>query len=225
MNYNSADATYTFQPVEDRPIRLAVLGSTRGTDLQAIIDAIKSGLLKAEIVCVISDKKDAYILERAKQHGIEALFINPKGLTREEYDKLIMDEIEKHSPVDLILLIGYMRILSNQFVKKYKWRIINIHPSLLPAFAGGMDLNVHKAVLDYGVKVTGCTLHFVDEGVDTGPIILQKPVMVDDDDTPETLKAKVQKAEQEVLIEAIKLFQRGLIRIEGRRVRILKEVK
>jgi phosphoribosylglycinamide formyltransferase-1 len=225
MNYNSADATYTFQPVEDRPIRLAVLGSTRGTDLQAIIDAIKSGLLKAEIVCVISDKKDAYILERAKQHGIEALFINPKGLTREEYDKLIMDEIEKRSPVDLILLIGYMRILSNQFVKKYKWRIINIHPSLLPAFAGGMDLNVHKAVLDYGVKVTGCTLHFVDEGVDTGPIILQKPVMVDDDDTPETLKAKVQKAEQEVLIEAIKLFQRGLIRIEGRRVRILKEVK
>jgi phosphoribosylglycinamide formyltransferase-1 len=225
MNYNSADATYTFQPVEDRPIRLAVLGSTRGTDLQAIIDAIKSGLLKAEIVCVISNKKDAYILERAKQHGIEALFINPKGLTREEYDKLIMDEIEKRSPVDLILLIGYMRILSNQFVKKYKWRIINIHPSLLPAFAGGMDLNVHKAVLDYGVKVTGCTLHFVDEGVDTGPIILQKPVMVDDDDTPETLKAKVQKAEQEVLIEAIKLFQRGLIRIEGRRVRILKEVK
>ncbi len=225
MNYNSVDTAYTFQPVKDRPIRLAVLGSTRGTDLQAIIDAIKSSLLKAEVVCVISDRKDAYILERAKQHGIEALFINPKGLTREEYDKLIMDEIEKRSPVDLILLIGYMRILSNQFVKKYRWRIINIHPSLLPAFAGGMDLNVHKAVLDYGVKVTGCTLHFVDEGVDTGPIILQKPVMVDDNDTPETLKAKVQKAEQEVLIEAIKLFQGGLIRVEGRRVRILKEVK
>jgi len=225
MNYDSADTAYTFQPVKDRPIRLAVLGSTRGTDLQAIIDAIKSGLLNAEVVCVISDRRDAYILERAKQHGIEALFINPKGLTREEYDKLIMNEIEKRSPVDLILLIGYMRILSNQFVKKYRWRIINIHPSLLPAFAGGMDLNVHKAVLDYGVKVTGCTLHFVDEGVDTGPIILQKPVMVDDNDTPETLKAKVQKAEQEVLIEAIKLFQGGLIRVEGRRVRILKEVK
>jgi len=225
MNYDSADTAYTFQPVKDRPIRLAVLGSTRGTDLQAIIDAIKSGLLNAEVVCVISDRRDAYILERAKQHGIEALFINPKGLTREEYDKLIMNEIEKRSPVDLILLIGYMRILSNQFVKKYRWRIINIHPSLLPAFAGGMDLNVHKAVLDYGVKVTGCTLHFVDEGVDTGPIILQKPVMVDDNDTPETLKAKVQKAEQEVLIEAIKLFQGGLIRVEGRRVRILKEVR
>jgi phosphoribosylglycinamide formyltransferase-1 len=223
MNYDSADTVYAFQPVKDRPIRLAVLGSTRGTDLQAIIDAIKSGFLKAEVVCVISDRRDAYILERAKQHGIEALFINPKGLAREEYDKLIMDEIEKRSPVDLILLIGYMRILSNQFVRKYRWRIINIHPSLLPAFAGGMDLNVHKAVLNYGVKVTGCTLHFVDEGVDTGPIILQKPVMVDDGDTPETLKAKVQRAEQEVLIEAIKLFQQGLIKVEGRRVKILKE--
>jgi phosphoribosylglycinamide formyltransferase-1 len=223
MNYNSGNTVYAFQPVRDRPIRLAVLGSTRGTDLQAIIDAIKSGFLKAEVVCVISDRKDAYILERAKQHGIEALFINPKGLAREEYDKLIMDEIEKRSPVDLILLIGYMRILSNQFVRKYRWRIINIHPSLLPAFAGGMDLNVHKAVLNHGVKVTGCTLHFVDEGVDTGPIILQKPVMVDDGDTPETLKAKVQRAEQEVLIEAIKLFQQGLIKMEGRRVKILKE--
>lgn len=222
MNDYDANTTYTFQPIRDRPIRLVVLGSTRGTDLQAIIDAIKSGVLNAEVVCVISDKKDAYIIERARQHGIESLFISPKGLTREEYDKLIMDEIEKRSPVDLILLIGYMRILSSQFVRKYKWRIINIHPSLLPAFAGGMDLDVHRAVLNYGVKITGCTLHFVDEGVDTGPIILQKPVVVDDDDTPETLKAKVQKAEQEVLIEAIKLFQQGLIRIEGRRVRILR---
>ncbi|MEM3104351.1 MAG: phosphoribosylglycinamide formyltransferase, partial [Candidatus Bathyarchaeia archaeon] len=223
MSYGNVDTTYIFQPVKDRPIRLIVLGSTRGTDLQAIIDAITSGTLNAEVVCVISDRKNAYILERARQNGIEALFINPKGLTREEYDKLIMDEIEKRSPVDLILLIGYMRILSSQFVRKYRWRIVNIHPSLLPAFAGGMDLDVHKAVLDYGVKVTGCTLHFVDEGVDTGPIILQKPVMVDESDTPETLKTKVQKAEQEIILEAIKLFQQGLIKVEGRRVRILRD--
>lgn len=222
MSYNSVDTTCIFQPVEDRPIRLVVLGSTRGTDLQAIIDAIKSGVLNAEVVCVISDRRNAYILDRARQHGIEALFINPKGLTREEYDKLIMDEVEKRSPVDLILLIGYMRILSGQFVRRYRWKIVNIHPSLLPAFAGGMDLDVHKAVLDYGVKVTGCTLHFVDEGVDTGPIILQKPVVVDENDTPETLKAKVQKAEQDIILEAIKLFQRGLIKLEGRRVRILR---
>lgn len=100
---------------------------------------------------------------------------------------------------------------------------MNIHPSLLPAFAGGMDLDVHRAVLDYGVKVTGCTLHFVDEGVDTGPIILQKPVKVDEDDTPETLKSKVQKAEQEIILEAIKLFKQGRLRVEGRRVRILPD--
>ena len=134
-----------------------------------------------------------------------------------------MKELEKRAPIDLILLIGYMRILSNEFVRRYRWRIMNIHPSLLPAFAGGMDLDVHRAVLDYGVKVTGCTLHFVDEGVDTGPIILQKPVKVDEDDTPETLKSKVQKAEQEIILEAIKLFKQGRLRVEGRRVRILPD--
>lgn len=210
-------------PVEGRPLRIAVLGSTRGTDLQAVIDAIKSGELDAEVVCVISNRRRAYILERARKNGIEAIYISPKGLSRVEYDRLVMDELEKRAPIDLILLIGYMRILSDEFVRKYRWRIMNIHPSLLPAFAGGMDLDVHRAVLDYGVKVTGCTLHFVDEGVDTGPIILQKPVKVDEDDTPETLKSKVQKAEQEVILEAIKLFKQGRLRVEGRRVRILPD--
>lgn len=208
-------------PVKDRPLRIAVLGSTRGTDLQAIIDSIKSGELYAEIVCVISNRRDAYILERARMNGIEAIFIDPKGLSREEYDKIIVSELEKRGPIDLILLIGYMRILSKFFVDRFRWRILNIHPSLLPAFSGGMDLEVHKAVLDYGVKVTGCTLHFVDEGVDTGPILIQKVVEVSDDDTPLTLKAKVQKKEQEALIEAIKIFQEKMIMIDGRRVRIL----
>lgn len=208
-------------PVKDRPLRIAVLGSTRGTDLQAIIDSIKSGELYAEIVCVISNRRDAYILERARMNGIEAIFIDPKGLSREEYDKIIVSELEKRGPIDLVLLIGYMRILSKFFVDRFRWRILNIHPSLLPAFSGGMDLEVHKAVLDYGVKVTGCTLHFVDEGVDTGPILIQKVVEVSDDDTPLTLKAKVQKKEQEALIEAIKIFQERIIRIDGRRVKIL----
>lgn len=212
---------YQIPPVEDRPLRIAVLGSTRGTDLQALIDAIKSGELDAEIVCVISNRRKAYILERARKHSIEAIYISPKGLSREEYDRLVIRELEKRAPIDLILLIGYMRILSVEFVRRYRWRIMNIHPSLLPAFAGGMDLDVHKAVLEYGVKVTGCTLHFVDEGVDTGPIILQKPVKVDEDDSPETLKSKVQKAEQEVILEAIKLFKQGRLKVEGRRVRIL----
>jgi len=208
-------------PVKDRPLRIAVLGSTRGTDLQAIIDSIKSGELYAEIVCVISDRRNAYILERARMNGIEAIFIDPKGLSREEYDKIIVGELEKRGPIDLVLLIGYMRILSKFFVDRFRWRILNIHPSLLPAFSGGMDLEVHKAILDYGVKVTGCTLHFVDEGVDTGPILIQKVVEVSDDDTPLTLKAKVQEKEQEALIEAIKIFQERIIRIEGRRVKIL----
>ena len=216
-------SVYEIPPVEDRPLRIAVLGSTRGTDLQAVIDAIESGDLDAEVVCVISNRRKAYILERARKHGIEAIYISPKGLSREEYDRLVMKELEKRAPIDLILLIGYMRILSNEFVRRYRWRIMNIHPSLLPAFAGGMDLDVHRAVLDYGVKVTGCTLHFVDEGVDTGPIILQKPVKVDEDDTPETLKSKVQKAEQEIILEAIKLFKQGRLRVEGRRVRILPD--
>ncbi|HDO20900.1 MAG: phosphoribosylglycinamide formyltransferase [archaeon GB-1845-036] len=202
-------------------LRIAVLGSTRGTDLEGIFKAIENGELEnVEITCVISNKKKAYILERARKHGVEAIFISSKGKTREEYDKLIAEELDKRN-IDLILLIGYMRILSSWFVKKYKWKIMNIHPSLLPAFAGGMDLEVHKAVLEYGVKVTGCTLHFVDEGVDTGPIILQKPVYVEEEDTPETLKAKVQKAEQEIIIEAIKLYQEGRLKVEGRRVRIL----
>ncbi|KYH37552.1 MAG: hypothetical protein AYL29_005530 [Candidatus Bathyarchaeota archaeon B24] len=223
MSREAPASVYEIPPVEDRPLRIAVLGSTRGTDLQAVIDAIESGDLDAEVVCVISNRRKAYILERARKHGIEAIYISPKGLSREEYDRLVMKELEKRAPIDLILLIGYMRILSNEFVRRYRWRIMNIHPSLLPAFAGGMDLDVHRAVLDYGVKVTGCTLHFVDEGVDTGPIILQKPVKVDEDDTPETLKSKVQKAEQEIILEAIKLFKQGRLRVEGRRVRILPD--
>lgn len=202
-------------------INIAVLGSTRGTDLQAIIDEIEAGKLNAKIAVVISNKEDAYILERARKHNIKAIFLDPNGKTREEYDREIIKILESEN-VDLVLLIGYMRILSKEFVQRYKNRIMNIHPSLLPAFGGGMDKDVHKAVLESGVKVTGCTLHFVDEGVDTGPIILQKPVMIEEGDTIESLKAKVQKAEQEIILKAIRLFMDGKLKVEGKIVHILK---
>ncbi len=186
-------------------MKLAILGSTKGTDLQAIIDAIKKGTLDAEIAVVISNKQDAYILERAKNHNIPSLFIDQKNKTREQFDQEVLNTLEPYKP-DLILLIGYMRILSPIFVRAYKDKILNVHPSLLPAFAGGMDMNVHQAVIESGVKVTGCTVHLVDEGVDTGKILVQKKCSVESDDTAETLKEKVQKLEGKAFVEAIQQF-------------------
>ncbi len=185
--------------------KLAVLGSTRGTDLQAIIDSIENKTLDAEISIVISNKSDTFILKRAKKHNIPTLFIDQKNKTREQFDQEVLSVLEQYKP-DLILLIGYMRILSPLFVRAYKDRILNVHPSLLPAFAGGMDMNVHQAVIESGVKETGCTIHLVDEGVDTGKILVQKTCSVESSDTVETLKEKVQKLEGEAFIEAIKQF-------------------
>jgi phosphoribosylglycinamide formyltransferase-1 len=200
-------------------VKIGVLGSTKGTDMQAVIDAIERHQLDAEIVCVISNKEDAYILERARNHGIEAIFIDYKGKERTLFDKAVAKEFDKRG-AELILLIGFMRILSPWFCKHYENRIMNIHPSLLPLFAGGMDTNVHEEILNKGIKVTGCTLHFVTPEVDHGPIIMQKPVMVEDNDTVDTLKAKVQEAEKEVILAAISLFNEGKIKVEGNRVRI-----
>ena len=200
-------------------VKLGVLGSTKGTDMQAVIDAIERRQLDAEIVCVISNREDAYILERARNHGIEAIFIDYKGKERTLFDKAVAREFDKRG-AELILLIGFMRILSPWFCKHYENRIMNIHPSLLPLFAGGMDTNVHEEILNKGIKVTGCTLHFVTPEVDHGPIIMQKPVMVEDNDTVDTLKAKVQEAEKEVILTAISLFNEGKIKVEGNRVRI-----
>ncbi|PKP55242.1 MAG: phosphoribosylglycinamide formyltransferase, partial [Candidatus Altiarchaeales archaeon HGW-Altiarchaeales-2] len=170
---------------------------------------------------LFSNRKESYALERAKNNGIECLFIDSAGLSREEYDEKIIKELKKRD-IELILLIGYMKILSKKFIDAYKFKIMNIHPSLLPAFAGGMDKNVHKAVLDYGCKITGCTLHFADESVDGGPIIIQKACNVDDEDNEDTLKQKVQNLEQESFVEAIKLFSENKIKVEGRKVKILK---
>jgi phosphoribosylglycinamide formyltransferase 1 len=201
-----------------KKINIAVLGSTNGTDLQAILDAIeKNELEEAELKIVISNKEDAYILARAKQAGFPTLFIDSKNKSREEFDQEVMKILEKNK-IDLVLLIGYMKYLSKEFVKRYQNRIMNIHPSLLPAFAGGMDKNVHQEILDHGVKVTGCTLHFVDEGADTGPIIMQRAVEIVENETVNSLKEKVQKLEQEIILKAIKLFAQGKIKVEGNRV-------
>ncbi|MBI2541433.1 phosphoribosylglycinamide formyltransferase [Candidatus Woesearchaeota archaeon] len=198
-------------------LRLGILASTKGTDLQAIIDAIISKKLNAFISVVISNKKDAYALERAKNHGINAVFLEPKGKTREGYDKEIAGILDENK-VDLTLLIGYMRFLSPWFVNKYRNRIINIHPSLLPEYAGGMDIDVHAEVLKNNEKTTGATLHFVDEGADTGPIILQKEVRIEKNETAGSLKAKVQKAEQDIIVKAINLFEKGKIKVKGSKV-------
>ncbi|MBS3102495.1 phosphoribosylglycinamide formyltransferase [Candidatus Woesearchaeota archaeon] len=198
-------------------VNIGVLASTKATDMQAIIDAINAGKLDARISVVISNKKDAYALERAKKHNIRAIFLDPTGKEKGEYDKEI-GRVLQNEKVELVLLIGYMKIISPWLVKKWKNRIMNIHPSLLPAFAGGMDKDVHKEVLNAKVKVTGATLHFVTENVDSGPIILQKEVRIEENETVGTLKEKVQKAEQEIILKAIRLYSEGKIRVEGSKV-------
>jgi len=190
-------------------IKLGVLGSTRGTDLQAIINSINKKELRAEIAVVISNKKDAYILERAKQNKIPYVFISHKGKNRKEFDEEIASVLKK-SEVELILLIGFMRILSANFCQAWRDRLLNVHPSLLPKYAGGMDANIHEEVLKNGEKETGCTIHFVTEDVDGGPILIQKKCLVDDNDTVETLKTKVQELEGVAFIESIKLIQNNI---------------
>jgi len=204
-----------------RMVKLGILASTKGSDMQGIIEAIEAKKLDAEITVVISDKEDAYALERARKHNLKAVFLDPKGKDKQEYDKEI-DGILTENKVELILLIGYMKLISPWFVKKWQNKVMNIHPSLLPAYAGGMDLDVHEEVLKRGCKITGPSLIFIDEGADTGPIILQKALPVEDDDTPESLKAKVQEAEVELLLEGIELFADNKLKVEGKRVKILK---
>jgi phosphoribosylglycinamide formyltransferase-1 len=186
-------------------IRLGILGSTKGTDMRAIIDAIQKNQLEASIEIVISNNSDAYILTRAENHNIPNFFISHLGKRREEFDSEISVLLKKYT-VDLVLLIGFMRILSAQFCQEWADKILNVHPSLLPKYAGGMDTNVHEEVVRNGDIETGCTIHFVTETVDGGPILVQKKCSVANDDTPETLKQKVQTLEGKAFIEAIKKF-------------------
>ena len=186
-------------------INLGVLGSTNGTDLQSIFDAIGAGKLDAKVSVVISNRADSYILERAQKHNTPNVFINHKKRIREEFDSEMTNILREHN-VDLILLIGFMRILSSTFCRNWSGRILNVHPSLLPKYAGGMDTNVHEEVLKNNDKETGCTIHLVTDEVDGGPIIIQKKCKVDSNDTIDSLKSKVQNLESEAFLEAIPLF-------------------
>jgi len=185
-------------------INLGVLGSTNGTDLQAILDSIKNKKVNASVNIVVSNQKHAFILERAKTHGVNACFVSHKNKTREEFDREVTSLLEEHN-VELILLIGFMRILSQEFCHRWQDKILNVHPSLLPKYAGGMDTNVHEDVLLNGDNETGCTIHFVTEDVDRGPILIQKSCSVEESDTVETLKKKVQALEGQAFVDAINL--------------------
>ena len=186
-------------------INIGVLGSTKGTDLQAILDAIHSKKLSATVSTVISNRKNAYILDRAKDHSVPFYFISHKGKDRKDFDAEMTGVLKKHE-VDLVLLIGFMRILSSSFCREWRNRILNVHPSLLPKYAGGMDTNVHEEVLKNRDKETGCTIHFVTDELDSGPILIQKKCAVEEGDTIETLKSKVQTLEGEAFLEAIPLM-------------------
>lgn len=198
--------------------KISVLVSGRGTNLQSVIDAIESGEIKnAEIACVISDKADAFALKRAEKHNIESIFVNPADFSsRQEYDDKVL-EILKEKETDLVLLAGYLRIISDSLIAAYKNKIINIHPSLLPSFKG---LNAQKQAVEYGVKFTGCTVHFVEPDLDAGPIIMQKIIPVLDTDDAETLAERLLVEENKAYREVVKLFVDGKLEVNGRKVTI-----
>ncbi len=206
-------------------LKIGVLVSGGGTNLQAILDNIENGYItNAQVVTVISSNPDAYALKRAEKHGINGVCIRKKDYkTEEEFLKAMEEHLDKFG-VELIVLAGFMTVLGKSFTEKYKNRIINIHPALIPSFCGDgfYGLKVHEAALEKGVKVTGATVHFVNEETDAGPIILQKAVYVEDDDTPETLQKRVmEQAEWKIFPEAVKLISEGKIKVEGNKVRRL----
>ena len=207
--------------MEKTDVKIAVLVSGGGTNLQALIDAQSSGIIKSGKIClVISNKADAYALERAKRAGIKTAIVSKTELGQAGMEEKII-ELLTENQIDFIVLAGFMCILSNQFTKKYDHRIINIHPSLIPSFCGTgyYGLKVHEGVLKRGVKVTGATVHFVDEGTDTGPIILQKAVLVKQDDTPEILQRRVmEEAEWKIMPKAIDLIANGKVKVVDHKV-------
>lgn len=205
-------------------LNLAVCVSGGGTNLQAIIDGIESGVItNARIKAVISNNPGAYALERAKKHGIASICISPKQFgSREEFNQALLEKLDS-CQVDLVVLAGFLVVLPETLIQKYQNRVINIHPSLIPSFCGTgyYGLKVHEGALKRGVKVTGATVHFVDEGTDTGPIILQQPVMVEQGDTPELLQRRVmEQAEWKILPRAIDLIANGKVRVENGKVLI-----
>jgi phosphoribosylglycinamide formyltransferase-1 len=200
--------------------RIGVLLSGRGSNFEALAEGVAGGRIpNAEIAVVISNREGAPGLERARARGIEARPIPSKGLEREAYDKLVMAALEEKN-IDLVCLAGYMRLLSPQFVAAFRGRILNIHPSLLPAFPG---LESQRQALEHGAKFAGCTVHFVDENLDAGPIVLQAVVPIEDRDTPETLSERILREEHRIYTEAVRIVLEGRYRIEGRRVLITPE--
>ena len=193
---------------------ICVLASGGGTDLQAIIDACEDGDIDGHVSLVIANNPGAYALERGKKHGAESILINHRGMSREEHEKLVAEEIDKHH-IDLIVLAGYIRMFTPYFVNKYEWKIINIHPALLPDFGGPgfHGLKVHKAVLESGKKKSGCSVHFVNEEVDGGPVIGQLEVQILDGDTPESLQSRVLSKEHVLLPMVVQWFAAGLVRV------------
>jgi phosphoribosylglycinamide formyltransferase 1 len=194
--------------------RLGILLSGRGSNFEAIADNVADGALDAEIAVVISNRPETRGLETARQRGLNAICIPSRGLDREVYDRTVVDALRENS-VDLVCLAGFMRLLSAHFVRSFPERILNIHPSLLPAFPG---LDAQYQALEHGVKISGCTVHLVDEHLDHGPIVVQAAVPVHDDDTVETLSARILKQEHRIYSEAIRIVLSGRYRIEGRRV-------
>lgn len=199
--------------------KIAVLVSGNGTNLQTIIDKIEAGVLNANIAIVISNIPDVYALKRAKIHGISTFTHNSSDFSsRKEYDKTLVSILKKHE-VELVVLAGFMRILSNIMIEAFPQAIVNIHPALLPSFPG---LHAQQQAIDYGVKFSGCTVHFVDTGTDTGPIILQAVVPIVENETESSLSIKIQKEEHRIYPQAIKLFIDGALHIKGRNVLIQK---
>jgi len=198
-------------------LRIAVFASGNGSNFQALADAAREGRLGADIRLLVCDRPNAFVVQRAEAAGIPAYVFRPRDYpSRETYEKEILAELERLG-IELVVLAGYMRILTNVLVDAYAGRMINIHPSLLPAFPG---VNAIRQALEYGVKVTGVTVHFVDGGVDTGPIIAQEALAVEENDTEETLAERIHRIEHRLLPEVVRKIAEGRVRLEGRRVRV-----
>jgi len=198
-------------------LSIGVLASGRGSNFQSIIDAIEAGTLKARIVLLITDNPNAYAVERARKHGIEPLIMVPNQYgTRNEYYKAVVQELRIRE-VGLVVLAGFMRIIGKPLIEAFRDRIMNIHPALLPSFPG---LHGQKQAQEYGVRISGCTVHFVDEGMDTGPVIIQAAVPVSFEDTEDSLSERILKMEHKIFPEAIRLFSEGRLEVIGRKVKI-----
>lgn len=197
-------------------LKLAVLASGRGSNFQSIIDAIEDGTLNASMELLVTDKPDAYAIQRAKKHNIGHLYVNPKEYPKDAMYEKIRDELTARG-VGLVILAGFMRVVKKPLIDAFPNRIMNIHPALLPSFTG---LHGQAQAADYGVRVSGCTVHFVDEGMDTGPVIIQAAVHVRPEDTEESLGSRILKLEHKIFPEAIRLFSEGRLEVAGRKVMV-----